>query len=833
MVRRTAKGRRQGSIMPWLVFTLVSLLAFLALAIDVGMIAVARNQCQNAADVAAMVGARTLTGDASTNYNAANAPTAAATAAEANQVLSQPIQASQVSVQLGSYSYDSTQQKFVAQVPQGVNQNPTVAQVTVTYAGQTSFARVLGISGFNVSASATAVHRPRDVAVLADMSGSMRFSTLLGLPRSGTRTSSSNPEGIFPLFGQYSNQSAAALQNTTTTSDSAGNVFAPANWTEADSWNNNAPPIVTDFYQTTSPSAVLAFSPAPSSYATTPGGDQYLHTNKNTGAAWATDVADYLGTTNKDSNYESNGHPYYVLKGFQGYTQGPSYWGKTFFFWPPDPRPVWDWRQKFFIDAVTGQRVTLNARIYDSQGNWLAPGSATYQIDYQAILQWIMQSPNPFPPQLRAGRILYYSAMPNASDSTLNNRFWTQWPLTDHNERFWKEYIDYVLGVQQVNSNNSWQVITPYTGYGDDFSWGTTQINTSFSPGNDSQKRYMDYTDNPKRARLHFWFGPMSMIDFISNYNLNNGSQFCWMPGTAHEVPLYACKLGLQAALQDAQINHPNDDVSLIIFSTPQTSASDTSGRFNRARAPLGQSYSRMTSSLWFPLSTLDNPGTTINTYDPNNLGVPRAGGETCYAMGLMLAYNQFSGNASLQTYNPSPAPPGDAGGLGRQGAQKIVILETDGLANTTASANFTNLGPYNSYYNIRTNSTTPSAGEFPTGVNTLADNDPQVTSQIYTIVSQLCARDTASLPGYSKPAKPVLVHCIALGPIFSSSSPSQAAGLATLQQIQYLGNTQASSTTPLPAYKIILSSGTQMSNDLRAALKTIFESDVCVSLID
>ena len=32
--------------------------------------------------------------------------------------------------------------------------------------------------------------------------------------------------------------------------------------------------------------------------------------------------------------------------GFQGYTQGPGYWGKTFYYWPPDPTK--DWRSMYF-----------------------------------------------------------------------------------------------------------------------------------------------------------------------------------------------------------------------------------------------------------------------------------------------------------------------------------------------------------------------------------------------------------------------------------------------------------------------------------------------------
>ena len=31
----------------------------------------------------------------------------------------------------------------------------------------------------------------------------------------------------------------------------------------------------------------------------------------------------------------------------------------------------------------------------------------------------------------------------------------------------------------------------------------------------------MSYTDNPQRPRTHFWFGPMTMVDFMGTYNLN------------------------------------------------------------------------------------------------------------------------------------------------------------------------------------------------------------------------------------------------------------------------------------------------------------------------
>ena len=160
------------------------------------------------------------------------------------------------------------------------------------------------------------------------------------------------------------------------------------------------------------------------------------------------------------------------------------------------------------------------------------------------------------------------------------------------------------------------------------------------------------------------------------------------------------------------QNNHPNDFISLIMFSTPlDQQQRHQRHRFNRVRVGLSQSYSLLTDSLWYPPATVGNPSATVSPYDADNLEVPRAMGGTCYAMGLMLAYNQFSGNSALLNYNTATYPAvhaNDAGGGGRKGAQKIVIFETDGDPNTTASANFVNGGSYNSYYQIRYNQSQP-----------------------------------------------------------------------------------------------------------------------------
>ena len=852
MVWRSTTARRRGTLLPLVALGLIGLFGFVALAIDVGMIAVARTQCQNAADAAAMAGARTLTGDSSNANNAANAVLNAVATASANGVLGQPVPAAQVTVQVGPFAYDPGAQSFPAAPYPGLvtvapgsspGNNPTdnwsLIQANVAYQGQYAFAQVFGLSAFNVSATATAAHRPRDIAIILDYSGSMRFASLLGAPPFGTRDisgngnpeapGSNNPDAVYPLFGAYSAQATAGLQNTTDLAI-GGHQYAVANVTTTTA--DGRPPVVSDFMQDTA--GTPAFSPVPAdgnqNYALNLPGDKYLYVNGQSSGNYAQTVADLTGGTGSNNKFEKRGYQTYTGHAFNGYTQGPGYWGKTFFIWPPDPTN--DWRSRFFATDD-------NTKLWDGGGNWKDPNNGSYAINYGAILQWIKNTgPDPFPPQLYAGRIVYYTQIPDSIDTST-------FPPTDLNQRFWKDYIDFVLGLVQQDAN-TWEVTTGHdvnyyggvvglTGYGGDFTWGTVQINP---PPTD--KRYMDYLDNPKRPRLHFWFGPMTMVDFLGCYNLwydvnPYGSRYCWWPGTCHEAPQYACKLGIQAALNDINNNHPNDYVSLIMYSVPRDSANSHGNRFNRVRAPLGRNYRRMMDALWYPLSTIENPGTTVNPYDyENNLEVPRAMGGTCFSMPLMLAYNQFSGNPSLVNFNPSPAPAGDAGGLGRKGAQKIVILETDGLPNTTAGATLTNSGPYNSYYSVRFNSTTPGSSEFP-AVAGYRDNDPAVVQEITNTCSSLCAPDSASPPGYATPRKPVLIHCIGFGPVYQPGAPERSAALATLQQIQFIGHTQASPSDPIDVnqpYKIIVGDQNQMVNNLQRAFTLILQGGVQVSLL-
>src|SRR5437868_11577391 len=89
---------RQGTIVSLLALCMVALLAFLGMAIDLGMLAIAKTQAQNAADLAALTAARTLSGDASNTYNNAQATTNAQNILTYNVILSQSVQSSQLTL---------------------------------------------------------------------------------------------------------------------------------------------------------------------------------------------------------------------------------------------------------------------------------------------------------------------------------------------------------------------------------------------------------------------------------------------------------------------------------------------------------------------------------------------------------------------------------------------------------------------------------------------------------------------------------------------------------------------------------------------------------------
>ena len=366
---------RRGIVLPLLAMLLVITVGFLAMAIDLGMLAIAKTQVQQTADLSALTAMRTLNGNSASNYNQTAATTNAQNVVTYNTILGQQLQSSQLSMSFGSYDYNATAGTFSANFPPTTGAPTTAVSATITSSTiPGAFSKVLKSQFLPaVTATAQAVHRPRDIALSLDLSGSMRFGTCLGFDFYTTSRSSNNPDTLIPTFGHYSS-SSADMQGPTTnqTSGDESYTISPSNTTATNS--SYALTYVNNFFQsaayastlirafdsyTSSDGGVTWTAPTsgtpqlpPTTYASVPGGDVPLYV-KNSTTNYATDVKDVVGSTTRNASWEldgysnytdgsltnaASGQSNYTSAPFYGYTQGPGYYGKTFFIWPPDPR---------------------------------------------------------------------------------------------------------------------------------------------------------------------------------------------------------------------------------------------------------------------------------------------------------------------------------------------------------------------------------------------------------------------------------------------------------------------------------------------------------------
>ena len=526
----------RGAILPHLAISMVALLGFVALAIDLGMVMVAKTQTQNAADAAAFAGARTLTGGTTANTSQATANGQAA--AGANTVLGIAVPAANVTMTHGAYHYNPATQTFSPQFPPVAPDNYNLSQATITQGSSTFFAKIFGISSFNVTATAIAAHRPRDTTIVLDFSGSMNNESDLWNCESyqgSFEGTSNNTDPVYPQWGYYNTAFSPLCQlQCTSSSDLVG-------YCDVTQSVGGCGPMVNDYYQNArGASAVQAFGaattwpsvtnvPAVGLSATQPSGDQaqtsmtdptgasYTYgqtissaSSSRAGGSTALSVSDLIPT-----NYGSgtSAAPYNGSKLWgtapNGYTVGPNYWGMTFFTWPPDPKN--DWRQLYFLSSngtpwynSLGQNTITstssssgasgypnNNVLFASSGSLNSPPSGYYQINYKAILAWInancvQQSPGdgrPFPPFLRSSNQIFYSYIPtdvpssSYTWSTLNNT------ITDPSVRFWKEYIDFVVGVWHDPGGNIQVPGTSTCSYGPDFTAGSSSTGSGVSIG--------------------------------------------------------------------------------------------------------------------------------------------------------------------------------------------------------------------------------------------------------------------------------------------------------------------------------------------------------------
>src|SRR5205809_6990316 len=111
-----ARSSRPGTIIPMLVVLLIALLAMVALGVDLGVLALARSECQHAADASALATARTLNGVPGNNAPAAIINGQAVAAQETVHAL--PVNPStELTLVLGSYVYDYAANRFRYELP--------------------------------------------------------------------------------------------------------------------------------------------------------------------------------------------------------------------------------------------------------------------------------------------------------------------------------------------------------------------------------------------------------------------------------------------------------------------------------------------------------------------------------------------------------------------------------------------------------------------------------------------------------------------------------------------------------------------------------------------
>jgi hypothetical protein len=987
---------RRGSVLPLLGCCLIALFTFVALAIDVGMLAVSRTQSQQAADLAALIGARTLNNKPGvTDGNRANAVADAKVALTGgtsstgkpippNYNLGTAFTAAQVtSVRAGLYNYDTAGQQFAVSYPTsiGAAQSWTAMEVVITTTQPTYFMRVMGVTSMPSGARAVAVHRPRDIALVLDMTGSMGYGSLVNID-----TGLNDPNAAWPSFGHYQRYAAysTAALGASETDATVGNrpnplrqtasavfapyVYSPANLTIE---TKNGKAVVRDFYLALDPAnmadpsvpvtaptvnpdgtnnlknAFHRWSPAESGADPTNNvGPTYDYTGYNamnngseanpkgptpapdnfrdqtdspipfvgdkfprkygatTGTTWdptsasgaAVTAAEYLGwvpkyaggsslpstfpaaaatgggapardwTNFRDALWERYGYDldvndYVTNRGdwdprwdwdrslnggaggwaharssdpsstfrpqvtpgkFKGYTMGPQYWGKTFFVWPPDPRtPVGnpgeasyqpgDWRLRYLLNSSGGALSTQGdndpstpgvqtvnvALLTSGAGATLRTPTGSWQVNYPAVLRWLKSGPQVLPPNLRSGRVLYYSSIPN--DVTVSG---SDTPDVAADKVFWKAYIDYVLSTGRLAGTEpaGWpEGVTPTI----DQNAATAYDVDGAGPLGPDPMPYLNYTDNPSRPRMHFWFGPLTLLTFLNDFNM-------WS-GTTHQAQCWQLKAGVNSALDDIRNNHPNDHCGLAYFSNND---------YNSVVVPTGQDWFALKTALFFPRSVLPSITSPTSTAEWRPYGaaggmqstrgnIPNAQGSTDPVTGMSLAYNLLSPSQYVNT---------DPTRRGRRGATKMVIFETDGIPNSTQPFNLQKWG-YDSYYTF--------GGSTP-------NTDPKGAA--YDVVDQIrkpaASVNTAGADGgLSLPNAPARVYAIGFGDIFSTTAGPTAE--AFLLAVQKKGGTSPASATAMPGAQIITGPYQARIDNLRTALQTICQSGVQVTLIE
>ncbi|HJZ55585.1 MAG TPA: hypothetical protein VKE74_11525 [Gemmataceae bacterium] len=337
----------------------------------------------------------------------------------------------------------------------------------------------------------------------------------------------------------------------------------------------------------------------------------------------------------------------------------------------------------------------------------------------------------------------------------------------------------------------------------------------------------MDYADSPYRPRLHFWFGPLSMLDFLMNsYQSLNGGSWNWTPGTVYEAHSWQLKAGMSSVIDDVRNNHPNDLVGMVMF------AADV---HNSIRVPMGQDYPTLKNALFYPKSLLPTiaSGDVTTEIRPYTQAwgsvaadeIPNSNGSTDPDTGLAYAFNLLAPSSLLPAnlYRPS------AGFGARRGAGKLVIFETDGVPNTYRALTLNKAG-YNTYYSVGV-----SSGNVGNGNATSQTMAYGVIQQIAKPMSTVTTAGTDS--GLSLPNAPARVYPLAFGDLFdpdiAPAATYRPTALAFLAKCAEYGNTGPAGATTLPSNQVITGPYLQRITRMRDTLQMIFQSGVSVTLVE
>jgi Flp pilus assembly protein TadG len=296
--------RRLGSILPVVALLMVCLCGFTSLSVEVATIATVKTQCQNAADAAALAGARTLNGG--TTSSTSQAQSNALAAASANSALGLngsgkvavvPFASSEVTTTCGTYHYSTSGQSFAPAYTLQTGENYNLVSATVQRVVKNTFFAVDGGASSpadspTIVANAVAAHRPRDIAVVLDFSGSMNNESDLWNCESylgSLQGLSNNTDPVVPAFGHYSSSSTALVSSSSYPGGSCNLTTSVY----------GMPPLVNSYFSTLSSVSpgTSAFTAAPTAYGTQPMGDVPVYNNNSGSGSYVQTANNIFGTS--------------------------------------------------------------------------------------------------------------------------------------------------------------------------------------------------------------------------------------------------------------------------------------------------------------------------------------------------------------------------------------------------------------------------------------------------------------------------------------------------------------------------------------------------------